>query len=99
MRELGIFLERKARDPGSIVIVPVLYKLTVEQCHKLEQLYDCEPWPNSTRVPKVEDRGVLKGWAADVKKLLQYTGVRLDQVRVACCWQAAAHVPACFHPC
>jgi hypothetical protein len=90
MRELGMFLERKAMDPGSIVIVPVFYKLSVEQCDDLEQLYDSEPWPTSPGVPKVEDRGVLKGWAADVKKLLEYTGVRLEQVRMAWFWQAVA---------
>jgi hypothetical protein len=92
MRELGIFLERKARDPDSVVIIPVFYELTVEQCDNLEQLYDSEPWPTSPGVPKVEDRGVLKRWAADVKKLLEYTGVRLEQVRVAWCWVVLCQV-------
>jgi hypothetical protein len=81
MRELAIFLERKARDPGSIVIVPVFHELTVEQCDNLEQLYASEPWPTSPGVPQVADTGVLQGWATDGKKLLEYAGVRLEQVR------------------
>jgi hypothetical protein len=81
MRELQIFLERKARDPSSIVIVPVFYELTVEQCENLEQLYDSEPWPSSPGVPKVEDRGVLKGWAEAVKQLLDATGAKIEEVR------------------
>jgi hypothetical protein len=81
MRELKIFLERKVKDPSSIIIIPVLYELAVEQCCNLEQLYDSEPWPSSPKVPKVEDKEVLKEWAADVKKLLEYTGVKIEEVR------------------
>jgi hypothetical protein len=83
MRELAIFLQRKARDPCSIVIIPVFYELTVEQCHNLEQLYDSEPWPTSPRIPKVEDKAVLKGWAAGVKKLLEATGIKIEEVSFA----------------
>jgi hypothetical protein len=88
MRELGIFLERKARDPSSIVIIPVFYELTVEQCENLEQLYASEPWPASPGVPRVEDKAVLKGWAAAVKQLLgTSTGAKIEEVRVVmwCC--------------
>jgi hypothetical protein len=82
MRELKMFLERKASDPSSIVIIPVFYGLTVEQCENLEQLYASEPWPASPGVPKVEDKAVLKGWAAAVKQLLGATGAKIEEVRV-----------------
>jgi hypothetical protein len=80
MRELRIFLERKARDP-TFVIIPVFYELTVEQCSNLEQLYVCKPWPTSPGVPKVADKDVLKGWAEDVRKLLDVTGAKIEEVR------------------
>jgi hypothetical protein len=83
-----MFLERKAMDPSSIVIIPVFFELTVEQCDNLELLYDSEPWPISPGVPKVEDKGVLKGWAADVKMLTEIAGARLEQVR---CTSASQH--------
>jgi hypothetical protein len=98
MRELAMFLERKTTDPDRFVIIPVFYELTVEQCDDLDQLYDSEPWPTSPGVPKVADRGVLKGWAEDVKKLLEYTGIRSEQVRVAWCWLAAACLSVCCKP-
>jgi hypothetical protein len=88
MRELRMFLDRKARDPSSIVIIPVFHELTVEQCYNLEQLYDSEPWPISPGVPKVEDKGVLKGWAEDVKMLLEIAGAKIEQVR---CTSASQH--------
>jgi hypothetical protein len=82
IRELKIFLERKARDPSSIVIIPVFYELTVEQCENLEQLYTSEPWPASPGVPRVEDKAVLKGWAAAFKQLLSVsTGAKIEEVR------------------
>jgi hypothetical protein len=82
MRELAIFLERKARDPSSIVIIPVFYELTVEQCGNLEQLYNSEPWPTSPGVPQVADRGLLKGWAEALKQLLGSTGAKIEEVSV-----------------
>jgi hypothetical protein len=90
MRELAIFLERKASDPSSIVIIPVFYELTVEQCENLEQLYASEPWPASPGVPRVEDKGVLKGWAAAVQQLLGATGAKIKEVREACTWARAS---------
>jgi hypothetical protein len=83
MQEVKMFIERKARAPDSIVIIPVFHELTVEQCINLEQLYDSEPWPISPRIPEV-DKEVLKGWAADVKKMLEYTGVKIEEVSVGC---------------
>jgi hypothetical protein len=83
MQELQTFLERKATAPNSIIIIPVFYQLTVEQCYDLEALYHSEPWPSSPGVPKVEDKGVLKAWAAAVKVLLETTGVKIEEVRVA----------------
>jgi hypothetical protein len=83
MRELRMFLERKASDPSSIVIIPVFYELTVEQCENLEQLYASEPWPASSGVPRVEDKAVLKGWAAAVQQLLGATGAKIEEVREA----------------
>jgi hypothetical protein len=82
MRELQIFLERKARDPSSIVIIPVFYELTVEQCENLEQLYASEPWPTSPGVPKVEDKAALKRWAEAVNQLLGVTGAKIEEVSV-----------------
>jgi hypothetical protein len=81
MRELRIFVERKARDP-SFVIIPVFYKLTVEQCSNLNQLYVSEPWPTSPGVPRVADMAVLEGWAEDVRKLLDSTGAKIEEVSV-----------------
>jgi hypothetical protein len=89
MLELKMFLERKAKDPDSIVIIPVFLGLTVEQCYNLEQLYDSEPWPTSPSMPTVE-KAVLQGWAADVKQILISTGVKIEEVSVTCdgykCW-------------
>jgi hypothetical protein len=83
MRELKIFLERKARDPSSIVIIPVFYELTVEQCKNLEQLYASEPWPASPGVPRAGDKGVPKEWAATIRELLSVsTGAKTEEVRV-----------------
>jgi hypothetical protein len=83
MLELKMFLERKARDPHSMVIIPVFLGLTVEQCYNLEQLYDSNPWPTSPSMPTVE-RAVLQGWAADVKQILESTGVKIEEVSVTC---------------
>jgi hypothetical protein len=83
MLELKMFLERKARDLDSIVIIPVFHELTVEQCYNLEQLYDSEPWPTSSSIPTVE-KAVLQGWAADVKQMLEFTGVKIEEVSVTC---------------
>jgi hypothetical protein len=83
MQEVNMFLERKARAPDSIVIIPVFHELTVEQCNNLEQLYSSEPWPISPSIPEV-DKEVLKGWAADVQKMLECTGVKIEEVRVGC---------------
>jgi hypothetical protein len=96
MLELKVFLERKARDPRSIVIIPVFLGLTVEQCYNLEQLYDSEPWPTSPSMPTVE-KAVLQGWAADVKRILECTGVKIEEVSVTCdgyagCTQGALRV-------
>jgi hypothetical protein len=83
MGELKIFLERKASDPHSIVIIPVFIGLTVSQCYDLEALYDSEPWRTSTEIPPVRDRAVLRGWAEDVRELLKSTGAAIEQVRIA----------------
>jgi hypothetical protein len=87
MRELRIFLERKARHP-TFVIIPVFYELTVEQCSNLERLYGSEPWPSSPGVPN--DTDVLKGWAEDVKKLLASTGSKIEEVRWGVLHRSAA---------
>jgi hypothetical protein len=81
MRELGIFLERKARDPSSIVIIPVLLGLTVEQCRDMEALYS-QPWPEGIQAPEKAES--LKEWAAAVRQLLEMPMIRSEEVRVAC---------------
>jgi hypothetical protein len=83
MRELQIFLERKARDPSSIFIIPVLIGLTVEQCGDLEGLYRSQPWPEGAPDPStVQERAdSLTGWAAAVKQLLQSRVTTSEEVR------------------
>jgi hypothetical protein len=82
MRELRIFLDRTADLSDRIVIIPDLVGLTYTQCTTLENVYEAESWPES--VSQVEDKGVLKGWAADVKALLDITGATLKAVRALC---------------
>jgi hypothetical protein len=70
-RELHMFLERKARDPASVAIVPVLLGLTVEECGDLEALYS-QPWPVGVPEPSKQERAEsLAEWAAVVKQLLR----------------------------
>jgi hypothetical protein len=83
MRELKIFLERKAKDPSNLVIVLVFYELTVEQCENLQLLYEDEPWP--TGIARVDDDGVLKGWVEAVQQLLVTTGAKIEEVRGVSC--------------
>jgi proteasome lid subunit RPN8/RPN11 len=69
MRELGIFLERKASDPSGILIIPVFLGLNEEQCDDLLS-YHSHPSPQGVAQPSDQDRAEsLKEWAAAVKQL------------------------------
>jgi hypothetical protein len=72
MRELKILLERKARDPSSIVVIPVFIGLTVEQCGDLEALYLSQPRLQGVPgLSKQERAESLEEWAVVVEQLLQ----------------------------
>jgi hypothetical protein len=84
MRELQIFLERKAADPSSLIIIPVFIGLTVEQCDNLEALYLSQPWPKGVpKLIKQETAETLKEWAAAVKQLLLITVAKSEEVGIA----------------
>jgi hypothetical protein len=85
-RELQIFLERKASDPDSIVLIPVFLGLTGEQCDDLEGLYHSQPWPPGVPQPSKQERAEsLEEWAEAVKQLrLQVTVAKSEEVGAAC---------------
>jgi hypothetical protein len=72
MRELQIFLERKARDPSSIVIIPVFIGLSGKQCGDVEGLYRSQqPWPQGVLQPSERDRAAsLEEWAVAIEQLM-----------------------------
>jgi hypothetical protein len=93
MGELQILLERKARDPSSIVIIPVFIGLTMEQCDDLEGLYHSQPWPQGVPQPSDQERnGSLEEWAAAVKQL------RLQPMVATSEAVGAAFVQGCVDP-
>jgi hypothetical protein len=70
MRELAIFLERKARDPSGILLIPVFIGLNAEQLDDLEGLCHSQPWPQEMPQPGEQERAEsLKEWAAAVEQL------------------------------
>jgi hypothetical protein len=85
-RELQIFLDRKARDPDSIAIIPVFLGLTEEQCDDLEGLYHSQPWPPGVPQPSEQERAQsLEEWAEAVEQLrLQATVAKSEEVGAAC---------------
>jgi hypothetical protein len=86
MRELQLFLERKARDPRDIVIIPVFVGLTAEQCDDLEGLCHSQPWPRGVAQPGAQERAEsLQEWAATIKQLCLLNKVaRSEEVGGAC---------------
>jgi hypothetical protein len=85
MRELAVLLGRKARDPSSILVIPVLLGLTQEQCGDLEGLYHSQRWPQGVAQPSERERAEsLEEWAAAVKQLLQNTAANSAEVGSAC---------------
>jgi hypothetical protein len=82
MRELQVLLERKAREPDSLLIIPVFIGLTVEQCDDLEGLYHSQPWPLEVSQPSEQQRAdSLDEWAAAIEQLrLQPTVVNSEEV-------------------
>jgi hypothetical protein len=83
LRELQIFLERKARDPSSIAIIPVFIGLTEEQqCGDLGGLYRPQPWDQGVPQPSESERAeLLAEWTAVIELLrLQPTVARSEEV-------------------
>jgi hypothetical protein len=85
MKELMIFLARKAKNPDSIVIIPVFVGLTVEECYDpMVSLYN-KDWPKGIEEPSKEDKvKFFKDWTAAVKQLPYITILRDEQVGAAC---------------
>jgi hypothetical protein len=82
MRELQILLERRAEDPGSIAILPVLIGRSVQQCGDLGARYLSQPWPQGVPEPTAQERAAaLEEWAAAIKQLLQLPVATSEEVR------------------
>jgi hypothetical protein len=69
-QELQILLERKARDPSSIAIIPVFIDLTSEQCDDLAGPQHAQPWPQGIQQSSEQEWAESrKEWAAAIEKL------------------------------
>jgi hypothetical protein len=94
MTELQMFLDRRAEDPSSIVIVPVLFGLTVEECYDpMASLYN-KRWPQDVAEPGEHDKPKLfVQWTAAVKQLTDINILREDEVGIALARSGAIRAP------
>jgi hypothetical protein len=79
MNELRILLKRW-RD-GDVALVPVLYKLQVEDLVAIREQYDSHDWCVVDSKPAPE---VLDKYAEDLQQLMDCTMIRPDQVGPQC---------------